>query len=209
MALNANALATVANFNADTGNTVTATAERFINAASEAIEAWLCRRLQYVAAQVETLPAFGTTRLMVARTPLRAVTSIVLDGSTMDSTSYSVEDSDAGIIYRQSGFTWGASTGVAAEPYVLPGTEKPSYVVTYGGGYSLPADTQTYPLPASISEACLMTAAQMYYMRGAPTDLASQAIGNTSESYAVSVVDGRSPIPPTAQKLLAPYRRVS
>jgi len=43
VSLRSNALTTVAQFNADTGNTVTADAERFIDAASQLIETYLNR----------------------------------------------------------------------------------------------------------------------------------------------------------------------
>lgn len=210
MALASNALATVADFNGDTGNATTATAERFINAASDAIERYLDRSLQYATGLTETLAATGGTRLLVARTPLRAITSVVtVDGATIDSTSYSLEGTgETGFIYRADGWYWSAASVNAMEPYRQPGTEKPFYVVTYAAGYSLPAQTQTYPLPVSITEACLITAAAMYARRGKQDDIASESVGNASVSYGYSIVTGRNVIPATAMQLLAPFKRI-
>lgn len=207
MALRANALTTVALFNSDTGNSTTAVAERFIDAASDAIEQYLGRSLQYATGLAETVPAFGTTRLMVSRTPLRAVTSVVtVDSATIDSTSYSIEgDGEAGFIYRADGWRWTADAVTAMEPYRLPGTEKPYYVVTYAGGYSLPNDaTQTYPLPASIQEACLALAGHYYRNRNRRLDIASETVGNASQTFA-GLVQG---MPAYVAAMLDPFKRV-
>lgn len=210
MALASNALATVADFNGDTGNSTTATAERFINAASDAIERYLDRSLQYATGLTQTLAPTGGTRLMVDRTPLRAITSIVtVDSATIDATSYAIEgDGEAGFIYCNAGWLWTANTMSAMEPYQKPGTERPFYVITYAAGYSLPAQTQTYPLPVSITEACLITAAAMYARRGKQDDIAAEAVGNASVSYGFNVVTGRNVIPATAMQLLAPFKRL-
>lgn len=204
MALNSNALATVADFNADTGNSTTATAERFINAASDAIEKYLGRVLTYSAAVVETLPGNGTTRLSLSRTPVRAITSVVtVDSATIDSTSYSIESADAGFVYRADGWQWSAGVVTALESFAMPGTEKPFYVVTYGGGYSLPAQTQTYPLPSDIIEACLSVARTMYFARQTQGDIVAESTGAASVSYGA----GRSVISSAVAQMLAPYRR--
>lgn len=82
---------------------------RYIAVASEAIRQYLNRRqLHYAAAYVEKVPGFvGTPRLVLGLTPLGTIASIVLpDGTTVDGSEYVVEDADAGLVYRDTGWAF-------------------------------------------------------------------------------------------------------
>lgn len=208
MALNANALATVASFNADTGNTDTPTAERFVNAASQTIEMFLDRALGWDAAKVETLPGTGTTRLYLSLYPLSSsspLTSITQDGVTVAATDYSVGDAASGEVYREIGWT---------KSELYDGSIKRTLVVTYKGGYALPAQADPIPtgstrLPSDIQEACVLLAAHMWRWRGRDLLLSSETVGDASQTFQSSRVTAPETLPPFIQTMLAPYRRHS
>ncbi|MDD5366925.1 MAG: phage head-tail connector protein [Gallionellaceae bacterium] len=111
--------------------------------ASDAIGSY-CGRAFPRAELTETLPGTGRLRLILPRTPLKAITSIVYADSTLGSTSYSIEDEDAGFVYREDGFYWTPLEDASQlVPHYTPSLETQEYAVTYVGGYLLPEDTVT------------------------------------------------------------------
>ena len=100
----------------------------------------------------ETLPAYGTTRIMLSRTPIVSIDSIVFNGSTIS--DYVIEDASAGILYSKYGWlnTSLASNTITGHP--LPNSAEPLYEVTYTGGYILPSmDETTRDMPYDLEEA--------------------------------------------------------
>ncbi len=111
--------------------------------ASDAIGTY-CGRDFPRAVVTETLPGTGRLRLMVRRTPLKAITSIVYADSTLDSTGYEVEDEDAGFVYREGGFYWTPVEDASQlVPHYAPSLGINEYTLTYTGGYLVPEDTVT------------------------------------------------------------------
>jgi hypothetical protein len=214
MALASNALTTTATLADELGITPAAgdvaRLERYINQASEAIERFLGRKLQKTT-RTEKLAPSGTLRLVLANTPLSSITSIVEDGTTVDSDDYAIEDAEAGIVVADE--VWGSNDlvhGIAQD--AVRGTGKRDIVVTYIGGYVLPNDGGTRDLPHDIEAACLITAASLYRARGADRRIASEAVGDASVTYGgVNTAIGRGAggiIPDEAAVLLQAYRRV-
>jgi hypothetical protein len=119
--------------------------------ASSAIERET-RRSFGVETVTETLDGTGTRLLGLARTPIVEITSITEDETELDADEYSIEDADAGAVYRADG--WGRSGGLRmwgteaySSGYILPGYRDLRYSVTYRAGYLLPSDVNPWILP--------------------------------------------------------------
>jgi hypothetical protein len=126
----------------------TATLERYIAAASDAIAQFLGRTLHLGAATEYLQGARGAIRLVLGRTPIVGAVSTVtvLDlgtAVTNDGTDFVIESAEAGLLQRDRG--WPSSDlgglGAAFEPVV--GVARLRYTVTYSGGYVLPGTAWT------------------------------------------------------------------
>lgn len=128
----------------------------------------------------ETLDGTGTRLLGLARTPILTVTTVTEDGTTI--TDYSVEDADAGALYRADG--WGRSGGLRmwgteafSSGYILPGYQDQRYSVTYRAGYTLPDDDGEPTLPGAVEQACLEAVKAWYGQREGGGEVSSLQIG--------------------------------
>lgn len=197
------------------GSASDAALERRILSASELIESWCGRRFRYQAV-VENVKGEGWPSISLDRTPVVAITSIVLDGSAIPSTAYTLVDAEKGRVFRVDGWAWTASLLASASPERVTGTEERAFVATYTGGYVLPNDTNQSPyasplfLPNSIVEACLMWATELHLARGMRGDVAQEQVGDASIAYAVNSIEERrgGQPSPAITKLLAPHRRI-
>jgi len=116
---------------------------RQIDDASAAIEAY-CRRAFAREALTETLAGWDATELQLGRTPLVAVTSVLLDSEPV--LDFSIESRDEAALYRRAGWAWTAQrsaglTGRQRWPGFgapLPRSEEPRFSVSYVAGYILP-----------------------------------------------------------------------
>jgi hypothetical protein len=222
VALDATALTLVATAEDELGvsaGTETARLERYIHAATAAILQYLNRpAIHYATGIVDSLPGFGTQRLLLSRYPVTSLTSVVIDGTTLASDDYEIDDAAAGIVYRRYGF---ASTGMycpgIVQEDILPGTEQRLITVTYTAGYVTPQQVVlngalTRSLPYDIELACLQTVAVLRGGRGRDWSVASESLGAASVSYGgMNTAIGRGMagiIPDTAAALLSPYRRL-
>lgn len=163
---------------------------------------------------VERLQASGTRRLVLGRTPLASITSVVVDDETLDATEYEIEDAAAGLLYRENGWPRIDAVvvgSIARDP--IAGTAKRDVVVTYTGGYVLPNDSSgTRDLPYDVEQACVLTVVSIYRGRGRDRAVASKGTGDASVSYRlpnqIIGVGAGGVIPDEAAVLLAKYRRV-
>ncbi|HND51668.1 MAG TPA: phage head-tail connector protein [Pirellulaceae bacterium] len=189
------------------------TLERRILAASELIESWCGRRFRYQSV-VENVKGEGWPSIAVSRLPVVAITSIVIDGSTIPSTAYSLVDAETGRIFRVDGWAWTAALIATASPERVTGTEERAFVVTYAGGYVLPNDSNQAPyaspvmLPNAIVEACLLWATELHLAAGTRGDVVQEQVGDASIAYAVNSTEERrgGQPSPAVTRLLAPYR---
>ncbi len=192
-----------------TASTYDTVLERMILAASQAIGRF-CNRDFRKEAATERLPGSGTLRLVLARTPVTAIASIVDDGTTVGSGTYSIENAAAGIVVGDA--VWrsqdlAVGIGIGQEP--VPGTGKRALVVTYTGGYVLPGDsTGTRDLPYDLEEACIVTVVALYRRRGQDRTVVQEQLGDAAQTYASSDAMTASVIPAEAQAILRRYRRV-
>lgn len=186
--------------------------ERYDLQASAAIQAY-CDREFRKEATTERLQGSGTQRLVLSRTPLVSIASVVIDGETIDADEYEIEDAAAGILYRENG--WPRLDNVVAGSISrdsMAGTGKADIVVTYTGGYVLPNDTVgTRNLPVELEQACILTVTSLFRGRGRDRAVASKATGDASISYRlpnqIIGVGAGGVIPDEAVGLLAKFRR--
>lgn len=127
-----------------------------IQAASAAIEDH-CQRVFAKQTYTETVAGFGSTSLLLSMVPVLAVTSITgPNGELVDATSYVIEDPEAGIIWRNSGWVWTAQEAQGISRLPVPGSEQRDYSVVYQAGYLLP-DQVLPTLPANVERAAIQT----------------------------------------------------
>jgi hypothetical protein len=86
----------------------------------------------------ETVPGYGGVTLMLSRTPVVAVTSVVHDGAII--ADYVIDNPDVGTLYRALGWQWSAGTGWYLDSYIVPRSEEPVFTVVYTAGYLMPED---------------------------------------------------------------------
>lgn len=168
---------------------------RLIAAASSAILGATRRsRVHYDAARVEKCPGHGRPRLVLELTPVLSVGSVVMpDGSALSVGDYSLEEPEAGFLYRAGGwpFTGAARAGLppASDPAV--GSEAATITVTYAGGWVTPAQAMkngwagpARSLPYDLEEACVQLCTNLYRSGGQAQNVASESLGDYSVSYA-------------------------
>lgn len=209
MALSANALTTVATMEDELGITAgsaTARLERLIAVASDIIERYCARKFGKATAIVENVKGQGGNLLILSRSPIIQVSSIKLDGELVDPATYELktEHKAAGMVWRDAGWAWTASSFNAMTPVDAAGMEKRSYEVTYDAGYVLPKENSGRDLPYDLEQACIELVTSLYRGRGRDKNIASEAVGSASRSYVA--VDGVA-LPPLVVTLLAGHRR--
>lgn len=179
-----------------------------------------CRRVFGVETVTETLDGTGSRILGLSRYPIVEVTEVTEDGAVI--TDYSIEDADAGALYRANG--WGRSGGLRmwgaeayASGYTLPGYQDQRYAVTYRAGYLLPSDVNEWilpdatlqNLPGAVEQACLETVKAWYLGRGADPSMAvaSVRVRDMQVTYRDASSSSTPPgtLPPSALGLLRQY----
>ena len=134
--------------------------------------------------------------LVLNRTPIASITSVVVDDVT----------------YASSLYRYDAGTG---ELFALDSSGFPTFwcfcksvVVTYAGGYILPAESNS-DLPDGIQGACVDLVQCYWYWKGRdPTVKSEAAPGVMTYEYWVGAVGEAGELPPNVVMRLAPYRRV-
>ena len=222
MALTDQALMTLADLKTElgiTGSSEDAYLERLINSISAQVASYCNRILHYEAGIVEDVAGYGETHLVVAQSPIISIASITLDGSTVSSDSYSIDNAKAGLIYRQDGWVWTASRLQIVNPKKLPGSEDKDYQVTYTAGYITQHQDDdlalgTRDLPYDLEDAAIRWAATRFRARGRDLSLTTEKIGQAQESYGAgtgtSAAGGSlaaSGIPADIASALNSYRR--
>lgn len=198
-----------------------------ISRASSAI-ATECGRVFACETVYETLKGTNSQILPLTRRPVVAVTSVLEDSEAI--TDYSIEDADAGALYRAAGWRMGYGTAgyggwdtaAYASGYILPGgASTQRYIVTYRAGFTLPdlidpfipLDPSDPPaLPGVIEQACLETVKTWYAQSdGVVADANSVQVGSLRVQYsgaAVSDSAARLGLPSVVLGMLRQYRDV-
>ncbi len=192
---------------ADCDVSVQAKIDFLIKAVSDAARRYTGREFSRQTYQ-ETLPAYGSPYLRVSERPIVSVSAITRDGTPVDSTSYTIEKPESGLIYAESNFTWYvASEQTLGGVQPLPGYEAPKYQVSYVAGWLLPGETGR-TLPHDIEFAVLE--ALKSWRTGDTTGgpLRSIKVGPVEETYAVegTLQRGADDFPPETVAILSRYR---
>jgi hypothetical protein len=182
-----------------------------IDEATSCIEDYLDRPLSFQIYS-ETIGGRDGPWLMVSRVPVEAITSVITSTSStaLDSSGYSIEDSDIGLIFRQGDdWPWHARWRGMINASQKPGDEEPNITVAYAAGYKLPSDTQstgTLPLPKSIERAALITARHFYKTRRQDSSVKSVRSEDFAVEFRSDQGEGEAgDLPDAAKKLLDPY----
>lgn len=189
--------------------------ERSINAASARVVRHCGRAFHRVDDIEEKVKGFGSPRIRLARTPILDVTSIVVDGTTIDDDDFHIEDAAPGdalgprSIFMPGGFPWTAERGPGISQSPVPGTEDSSrIIVTYDGGFVTPTQSgvggafagQTRTLPYDLEEAVIRLVASRWRGRGRDGTVVAQSHEASGFTF-----DGRLPADVVA--LLNPFTR--
>ena len=166
-----------------------------------------CGRTFAREAVTETFDAFGGSMAMLTITPVIAVSAVTLDGSTVSSTSYSIDDANAGFLFRETGWTTTHISASHVENVILSQGRR-DWSVSYSAGYIMPGSTAGQrTLPYDLERACLDLVKQFYFRRGEDPTVKNQRTGETSETLFEDV--GRYGISPNVRNTLDRWRRLS
>lgn len=196
MALAANALVTLAeaknHLDLDSTSAFDARVERYVNAASDAIESF-CQRKFLLQTHIVRRDGRSSDRILLPEWPVLDVASVWDDpswdfdaGALIDPSEYTLEDAQT-LVLRQRRFQRGNQ----------------SVKVVFRAGFRDPnGGTEGPVLPAAISYACLI---QAEYLRTLRDDrrVGVQSKGKQSENISFTT-DG---LPPQVSAMLAPYVR--
>ncbi len=154
---------------------------RLIDEASDTIRQ-MCNQVFARETVTETVPGMGGTLLMVTRTPIESITSIKLNGSLVDSGSYSIEDAKAGLIYNESRWASTEQYTQYLTGSVKPGAEALDYEVKYVAGYVMPEDDSP-TLPRSLQRIALDFTKGLWKLRKADPRVKNEKLGDWGATY--------------------------
>jgi hypothetical protein len=143
------------------------------------------------------LPGPGGQLLKLKFSPVVTLTSITLDGETVDPDTYTLTEPDAGIIFRES---YWAYTG-----------HKYSYAVTYVHGYNLPDMSGADTLPHDIQQAALEMCKGMWLARQRDPSVTMESVPDVYTVQYGGQGNGGAlvgALPLNVQELLLPYREL-
>jgi hypothetical protein len=176
---------------------------RIIQEASDAVFRF-CDRMFALQSYRETIRGYGGNTITLSVTPVKIVTSVLSSNSPV--LDYTLEDPDAGFLYRQAGWEWTAVVGWGLERYFRPGSEAPSFVVEYQAGYVMPGDAGIPSLPKDIERACIDTVRAWHNLGRRDPTIQQKRVGDLVLTYQKSDPDAAA-LPFSAIRLLEPWRR--
>lgn len=224
MALTVIALTTVPELESELGvtpGTEVRALERAIQVASAEVARIAGRVLYRVASAVDRVKGYGNARLVLPRAPVVSIASIALladDGTvleTFDSSTYELENAEAGIVYRALGWPWTLTEASGVDGGAVAGSERAALRVTYTAGWITPWQADpSFPggavgsrdLPYDIEDAVIQAAVSRYRSRGRDAGVKSERLGEEAVTYA-DVSQGGSWLPPAAYRVAQAYRR--
>lgn len=167
----------------------TATQSALVTAASESVEAY-CRRTFAAGTVTEYVDGRGTPRLWLSRRPVASVSTLTIDGGTLDNTS-----GDAWVLDGARGeLTRGNGTGDPRHALGWPRGRR-NVVVTYVGGYS--------SIPGPVKQAAIAMVKHMSELAAKTGLLSSESLGGYS--YVLNTAFNKGDVPPGIGMMLAPY----
>jgi hypothetical protein len=131
----------------------------------------------------ETIGAKGLPEILLERTPIVSIEGITFNGLAI--TDYSIQDADAGVLFKVSGWT---STELSWTTFARHPSQymEPLWAFTYWGGYVLPNWDDTMDprtLPHDLERACIDIAKTLYKARNVDGTISRYKIGDTDVSW--------------------------
>lgn len=184
-------LCAVADLQAEVSGLSDGRAGALIDQASAALASY-CRRVfgsEDVSEQFRLAERDRNRPLLLARTPVTALTSVVEDGVTLDASDYEV-DKPTGRLYRlvdDERAPWAAA----------------KIVVTYTAGWSLPSSA-----PKDLSRAALTLAAAIHAASTRDAAIRSESVDGVSAVSYFDPANGGGALPEAVRTLADPYRNL-
>lgn len=155
----------------------------------------------------EKVDGEGRLRMVLERVPIVTIHNVKFNGSTVSSTSYSVDNADAGILFRDIGWT---TTQLFTHDIVrIPlGHGRRLWEFDYTAGYITPGALSTAGnanLPGDIERACIDLVKMNYLRRESDPGVQSQRTGDASETRFGTAQSG---LPPAITAVLRGYTRI-
>lgn len=175
--------------------------EQLIDEASDFIATWTGRTFGK-ATYIETLDANGGLFLMLAKTPVVSISLVTDDGTTISSTTYEIDDADAGILFRETGWRSTQLSFHNIEAFPLH-EGKRDWSVTYVAGWDTPGSTATRTLPYDVERACIDIVKTNYLRRHEDTRIRHQSVDETFEILV------KESLTPSALRILERYRQIN
>lgn len=147
--------------------------ERYINAASDFVASFCGRTFQRADNIAEKVRGRGGTLIQVSRRPIITIDSITVDLATVAATDYHVDNAGRGLIFRSTGWPWEPARMPGLSYAPIPGTEEPTIIVTYDGGFVTPAQADQglfsaapRTLPYDLEDVVIQLAVSRWKLRG-------------------------------------------
>jgi hypothetical protein len=178
--------------------------EGWIKDASAMIATFLKRTLQTATITAEKHHANGGNYLVLRRAPITSITSITIDGDTVSTDDYVIDDADAGTVFFENGL---ADLGLIEEGVSRSrahGTGERVYSVTYVGGWTT-AGQGVSTVPRDVVRAAMATVVALRSSAARDPAVKSEAMPGYSVTYGDVDASG---LPPVARALLEPFRFV-
>lgn len=137
--------------------------------------------------------------LVLNRTPVAStpVPVVVMDDVTLDASTYRIDQTTGQIYALCNGY-----------PYVWQFCK--SLIITYAGGYVMPAEGDDSTLPPGIQGACIDLVSSFWAAKGRdPSVRAEEIPGVISKQYWVGAVGEEGELPPSVVSKLALFRRAN
>lgn len=163
--------------------------------------------LQYVTAQIEsytgrqfglqtikeTLPGNGRANMVLTGYPIRSITHVKYDGSTVDADEYVLQEPDKGFLYCENNWRYTA--------------QKFSYEVQYQFGYVLPGfATGTRNLPYDLEMACIDLVNDCMDKREVASNIESESVPQVYSVKYKTDANGAMSMPASVKAVLDRYR---
>jgi hypothetical protein len=149
--------------------------------------------------------------MVLERTPILSITQVALSGSTVSSTTYTIEDPDAGLVFREDGWTVTQIYDFAITRTPTNWTRK-EWSFTYVGGYVTPcmgSSEGVRTLPFDVERACIDLCKWRFNQKGDFNPAVKrQRTADASEEYFGSMDDGGTFMPPSVKTILDRYRKM-
>lgn len=150
--------------------------------------------------------------MTLTRTPILSIAQVSLSGSTISSTTYTIEDPDAGLVFRETGWTRTQIYDFAITRTPTNYTRK-EWSFTYTAGYVTPCMSSTEgvrTLPFDVERACIDLCKWRFNQRGDFNPaIKRQRTADSSEEYFGPMNDsGGVFIPPSVKTILDSYTKM-